>query len=69
LQAPITYYLPGLYSAHLHITTIEKRIQARTGFNPRAQEAVGGCAVFAEIPPPRGSTLYQDLTSEPDMVS
>ncbi len=40
------YYLPGKFGGHMHQTTIEKKIQARTGFNPHALRHAGATAAY-----------------------
>jgi site-specific recombinase XerC len=44
--ADLDYYLPGKFGGHLHQTTIEKKIQARTGFNPHALRHAGATAAY-----------------------
>lgn len=40
------YYLPGKFGGHLHQSTIEKKIQARTGFNPHALRHAAATAAY-----------------------
>lgn len=42
----VDYYLPGKFGGHIHQTTIEKKIQARTGFNPHALRHAGATAAY-----------------------
>lgn len=45
-ELPHGYYLPGRWGGHLHITTIEKKVSSRTGYNPHALRHAGATAAF-----------------------
>lgn len=40
------YYLPGRWGGALHITTVARKIQRRTGFNPHALRHAGATAAY-----------------------
>lgn len=40
------YYLPGLYGGAIHTTTVYRKIEERTGFNPHALRHAGATAAY-----------------------
>lgn len=45
-QRPGGYYLPGRWGGHMHISTVERKISARTGYNAHSLRHAGATAAF-----------------------